>query len=75
MRDLGLKTEARKLMQASGVPVVPGTLEPLADIAGLEKAAQEDPVSFGDLRCAEPLGKLRNDPRFQALLRRVGLPP
>ena len=44
-------------------------------IAWLEKAAQEDPVSFGDLRCAEPLGKLRNDPRFQALLRRVGLPP
>src|ERR1700682_2837879 len=29
MRDLGLKTEARKLMHAAGVPVVPGTLEPL----------------------------------------------
>src|SRR5260370_30880190 len=32
MRALGLKTEARKLMQAAGVPVVPGTLEPLASI-------------------------------------------
>jgi acetyl-CoA carboxylase biotin carboxylase subunit len=41
MRDLGLKTEARKLMQAAGVPVVPGTLEPLADAAELQKAAHE----------------------------------
>ena len=32
MRDLGYKTEARKLMQAAGVPVVPGTLEPIEAI-------------------------------------------
>ncbi|MBV9579645.1 MAG: acetyl-CoA carboxylase biotin carboxylase subunit [Chloroflexi bacterium] len=44
MRDLGLKTEARKLMQAAGVPVVPGTLEPLDDIAALRRAA--DDVGF-----------------------------
>jgi acetyl-CoA carboxylase biotin carboxylase subunit len=41
MRDLGLKTEARKLMHAAGVPVVPGTLEPLASIDEVRKAAQE----------------------------------
>ena len=41
MRDLGLKTEARKLMQAAGVPVVPGTLEPLQSIAEVKKAADE----------------------------------
>src|SRR6266571_6733825 len=41
MRDLGLKTEARKLMQAAGVPVVPGTLEPLASIDDVRKAAAD----------------------------------
>jgi acetyl/propionyl-CoA carboxylase alpha subunit len=41
MRDLGLKTEARKLMQAAGVPVVPGTLEPLASIEEVRRAADE----------------------------------
>src|SRR5690242_5394598 len=41
MRDLGLKTEARRLMQAAGVPVVPGTLEPLQSTEELRKAAQE----------------------------------
>jgi acetyl-CoA carboxylase biotin carboxylase subunit len=40
MRDLGLKTEARKLMQAAGVPVVPGTLEPLGSIDEVRKAAE-----------------------------------
>src|SRR5438445_7724423 len=44
MRDLGLKTEARKLMHAAGVPVVPGTLEPLASIEEVRKAA--DDVGF-----------------------------
>jgi acetyl-CoA carboxylase biotin carboxylase subunit len=39
MRDLGLKTEARKLMQSAGVPVVPGTLEPLASIDEVRGAA------------------------------------
>ena len=41
MRDLGLKTEARKLMQAAGVPVVPGTLEPLGSIDEVRQAAQQ----------------------------------
>jgi acetyl-CoA carboxylase biotin carboxylase subunit len=41
MRDLALKTEARKLMQAAGVPVVPGTLEPLSSIDEVSRAAQE----------------------------------
>jgi acetyl-CoA carboxylase biotin carboxylase subunit len=40
MRDLGLKTEARKLMQAAGVPVVPGTLDPLASIDEVRREAQ-----------------------------------
>ena len=39
MRDLGLKTEARKLMQSAGVPVVPGTIEALRDIAEVRRAA------------------------------------
>ncbi|MCA1647810.1 MAG: acetyl-CoA carboxylase biotin carboxylase subunit [Chloroflexi bacterium] len=41
MRDLGLKTEARKLMQAAGVPVVPGTLAPLQSIEEVRRAAEE----------------------------------
>ena len=41
MRALGLKTEARKLMQAVGVPVVPGTLEPLHSIEEARAAADE----------------------------------
>ena len=41
MRDLGLKTEARKLMQAAGVPLVPGTLEPVATIDEVSHAAQD----------------------------------
>ena len=41
MRDLGLKTEARKLMQAAGVPVVPGTLEPLGSIEQVRRAAAD----------------------------------
>jgi acetyl-CoA carboxylase biotin carboxylase subunit len=41
MRDLGLKTEARKLMKAAGVPVVPGTLEPLKSTEELKQAARE----------------------------------
>jgi acetyl-CoA carboxylase, biotin carboxylase subunit len=44
MRDLGLKTEARKLMQAAGVPVVPGTLEALGSIDEVRRAA--DDVGF-----------------------------
>ncbi|MBV8719434.1 MAG: acetyl-CoA carboxylase biotin carboxylase subunit [Chloroflexi bacterium] len=41
MRDLGLKTEARKLMQAAGVPVVPGTLESLHTVEELRAAATD----------------------------------
>ncbi len=41
MRDLGLKTEARKLMQGAGVPVVPGTLEPISEIEDLRRLADE----------------------------------
>src|SRR5207237_1719815 len=41
MRDLGLKTEARKLMQAAGVPVVPGTLEPVRSIDEVRTIAQD----------------------------------
>src|SRR5262249_6970030 len=40
MRELGLKTEARKLMQAAGGPVLPGTLEPLATPEERREAAQ-----------------------------------
>lgn len=39
MRDLGLKTEARKLMQGAGVPVVPGTLEPITAVDELRRVA------------------------------------
>jgi acetyl-CoA carboxylase, biotin carboxylase subunit len=41
MRDLGLKTEARKLMQAAGVPVVPGTVEPLQSTEEVRRIADE----------------------------------
>jgi len=41
MRDLGLKTEARKLVKAAGVPVVPGTLDPVDDAQALRKIAQD----------------------------------
>jgi acetyl-CoA carboxylase biotin carboxylase subunit len=41
MHALGLKTEARKLMQAANVPVVPGTLEPLESAAEVQKVAQD----------------------------------
>jgi acetyl/propionyl-CoA carboxylase alpha subunit len=41
MRDLGLKTEARKLMQAAGVPVVPGTVEPVGSVEEARRIAQE----------------------------------
>src|SRR5438552_6395056 len=47
MRDLGLKTEARKLMQAAGVPVVPGTLEPLPTPEELKQAASANGFPVG----------------------------
>jgi acetyl/propionyl-CoA carboxylase alpha subunit len=39
MRDLGRKTDARRLMQAAGVPVVPGTLDPLSTFDEVRQAA------------------------------------
>jgi acetyl-CoA carboxylase biotin carboxylase subunit len=41
IRRMGDKTEARRLMQAAGVPVVPGSPTPLADAAAAEQAAEE----------------------------------
>src|SRR5512139_3123536 len=41
MRTMGSKTEARKTVQAAGVPVVPGTLEPVLADEEVFKAAQE----------------------------------
>jgi acetyl-CoA carboxylase biotin carboxylase subunit len=39
MRALGLKTEARQLVQAAGVPVVPGTLQPVVSVDELRRVA------------------------------------
>jgi acetyl-CoA carboxylase biotin carboxylase subunit len=41
MEKMGNKIEARNLMMAGGVPVVPGAKEPLADITALRKMAKE----------------------------------
>jgi acetyl-CoA carboxylase biotin carboxylase subunit len=41
IRAMGDKTEARRRMAAAGVPVVPGTTEPLADAAAAGVAAAE----------------------------------
>jgi acetyl-CoA carboxylase biotin carboxylase subunit len=40
IRKMGDKIEARRLMSAAGVPVLPGSFEPVADVAGAEAAAQ-----------------------------------
>jgi acetyl-CoA carboxylase, biotin carboxylase subunit len=40
IRKMGDKIEARRLMAAAGVPVLPGSFEPVADAAGAEAAAQ-----------------------------------
>jgi acetyl-CoA/propionyl-CoA carboxylase, biotin carboxylase, biotin carboxyl carrier protein len=39
---MGSKTEARKLMQAAGVPIVPGTTEPVATVADALRIAKEE---------------------------------
>jgi len=38
---MGSKTRSRAIMQSAGVPVVPGTIEPVSDIAKLKKVAGE----------------------------------
>src|SRR5829696_4917736 len=37
---MGSKTRARELMQAAGVPIVPGTTEPVADVAAARKVIE-----------------------------------
>ncbi len=39
--SMGDKTEARRRMQAAGVPIVPGTIDPVADAAAANQVAQE----------------------------------
>ncbi len=41
VRLMGSKTDARKLMSDAGVPVVPGTLEPIKDLNDAKKVAEE----------------------------------
>ncbi len=41
IREMGSKTGARKLMSAAGVPIVPGTKEPIQSIEELKKVAKE----------------------------------
>ena len=42
MERLGEKTKARKVMQAAGVPVVPGTTDPVEDPAEVEAFGEEN---------------------------------
>ncbi|HMH46920.1 MAG TPA: acetyl-CoA carboxylase biotin carboxylase subunit [Solirubrobacteraceae bacterium] len=39
---MGSKTHARELMQAAGVPIVPGTTEPVASVAEARKIAKKE---------------------------------
>jgi len=41
IRKMGDKIEARRLMAAAGVPVLPGSFEPVADVAAAEVVARE----------------------------------
>jgi acetyl-CoA/propionyl-CoA carboxylase biotin carboxyl carrier protein len=38
---MGSKTEARQIMQKAGVPIVPGAIEPVKDVAAAKKQAKE----------------------------------
>src|SRR5215203_4568051 len=39
--SMGSKTKARELMQAAGVPIVPGTTDPVATVEDAERIAEE----------------------------------
>jgi acetyl-CoA/propionyl-CoA carboxylase biotin carboxyl carrier protein len=39
---MGSKTRARELMRAAGVPIVPGTVEPVPDLAAARKIVDDD---------------------------------
>ncbi|HXG05024.1 MAG TPA: biotin carboxylase N-terminal domain-containing protein, partial [Candidatus Binatia bacterium] len=41
IRAMGDKTEARRLMAAAGVPIVPGTVDPVRDVDEARRAAQD----------------------------------
>jgi acetyl-CoA carboxylase, biotin carboxylase subunit len=41
IRLMGSKTESRRLAQAAGVPVIPGLMQPLEDLEGLERFVAE----------------------------------
>lgn len=41
IRSMGSKTQARKIMFKAGVPIVPGTLEPIKDITNAKNIANE----------------------------------
>jgi acetyl-CoA/propionyl-CoA carboxylase biotin carboxyl carrier protein len=42
IKAMGSKTKARELMQAAGVPIVPGTTEPVATVADALKIAKDE---------------------------------
>ncbi len=41
MRQMGDKTAARKIMERAGVPIVPGTLDPLDDAGAAQRTAEQ----------------------------------
>jgi acetyl-CoA/propionyl-CoA carboxylase biotin carboxyl carrier protein len=50
---MGSKTRARELMQAAGVPIVPGTTEPVATVDDARKVIDEDIGYMG----SQPAGR------------------